>query len=64
MDTKLPDYGISELDVAYSNFKEENKKIMPSLIDIVGDRGLYLIFASGYIRCFNDLSNQINKFKI
>ena len=33
MDTNLPNYGISELDVAYNNFKEENKKILKRTLD-------------------------------
>lgn len=63
MDNNLPTYRLPEIDVAYNDFKKENEKSMPTLINFIGERGLYLVFASGYIKCFDKMAEELKNFK-
>ena len=63
METNLPNYRLPEIDEAFLDFKKENEKSMPTLIDFIGERGLYLIFASGYVKCFTKMSEEFAQFK-
>lgn len=51
---------IPQITEAFNQFKSEHGESYNVIANVIGDKGIYLIFAQGYIKCFDKLSEELS----
>lgn len=51
---------IPQITEAFNQFKSEHGESYDIISNVIGERGIYLIFAQGYIKCFDKLSEELS----
>ena len=60
MDIKETIYDSESFKIAFNDFVINNEKSIPFMMDAIGTKGVYLIFASGYLACITNMECELN----
>jgi hypothetical protein len=60
MDIKETIYDSESFKIAFNDFVINNEKSIPFMMDAIGKKGVYTIFASGYLACITNMQDELN----